>query len=139
MAAGLRGGVQSPRGRGPQSGERGGGIAMDVLLRARHVLPITAAPIENGAVLVSGSRIAGVGRFEDLQARHAGEVQDLGEVALLPGLVNAHCHLDYSMMRRAISPQRSFTEWIRRINTLKCSLDNADYASAIVQGLAELK
>lgn len=112
---------------------------MDVLLRARHVLPITAEPIENGAVLISGQRIAGVGRFDDLRAKHAGEVLDLGEVALLPGLVNAHCHLDYTMMRRAISPQRSFTEWIRRINALKRSLDNTDYATAIVHGFEELK
>lgn len=114
-------------------------MTMDVLLRARHVLPITAAPIEDGAVLISGNRIAGVGRFSELRTTHSGEMHDLGEVALLPGLVNAHCHLDYCMMRRAISPQRTFTEWIRRINALKRSLDNADYAAAIVQGFEELR
>jgi cytosine/adenosine deaminase-related metal-dependent hydrolase len=112
---------------------------MELLLRARHVLPISAPPIEDGAVLVSGNRLADVGTFADLHTKHAGEVRDLGEVALMPGLVNAHCHLDYTMMRRAISPQRSFTEWIRRINALKRSLDNADYAKAITEGFDELR
>ncbi len=112
---------------------------MDLLLRARHILPISTSPMENGAVLISGNRIADVGPFADLHAKHACEVRDLGDVVLMPGLVNAHCHLDYSMMRRAISPQRSFTEWIRRINALKRSLDNQDYANAIVEGFDELR
>jgi cytosine/adenosine deaminase-related metal-dependent hydrolase len=57
----------------------------------------------------------------------------------MPGLVNAHCHLDYTMMRRAINPQRTFTEWIIRINALKRSLDNNDYRTAIAKGFSELK
>ena len=52
---------------------------------------------------------------------------DLGELVLLPGLINAHCHLDYTMMRHAISPPKSFTAWVQRINALKRSLDNDDY------------
>jgi cytosine/adenosine deaminase-related metal-dependent hydrolase len=112
---------------------------MAQLLRARHVLPISAPPIEDGAVLVSGHRITAVGRFSELNGRHDAEVIDLGESTLLPGLVNAHCHLDYTMMRRSISPQRSFTEWIRRINALKRSLGSEDYAAAILRGLEELR
>jgi cytosine/adenosine deaminase-related metal-dependent hydrolase len=66
-------------------------------------------------------------------------VIDLGERVLMPGLVNAHCHLDYTMMRRSIQPQRSFTEWIRRINALKRSLGSEDYRAAISKGFAELR
>jgi cytosine/adenosine deaminase-related metal-dependent hydrolase len=112
---------------------------MAVILRSRCVVPVSSAPIENGAVVVEGERIAAVGKWEDLRATHAGEVIDLGERLLMPGLINAHCHLDYTMMRWAISRQRSFTEWIRRINALKRSLSDDEYLTAIVRGFAQLR
>jgi aminodeoxyfutalosine deaminase len=110
-----------------------------MILRARIVLPIEGAPIEDGAVAVAGNTISAVGRFADVRAASGGDVIDLGERVLMPGLVNAHCHLDYSMLRRAIQPQRSFTEWIRRINAIKRSLGPDDYRYAIARGFAELR
>ncbi len=110
-----------------------------MIFRARSVVPVSHAPIEDGAVLVTGNTIAAVGPFAEIRAAHAGEVTDLGERVLLPGLVNAHCHLDYTMMRRAIQPQRSFTEWIGRINALKRCLGPDDYRAAIARGFAELQ
>jgi cytosine/adenosine deaminase-related metal-dependent hydrolase len=87
---------------------------------------------------VEGNAIAAVGPWDELRARE-GEVFELGESVLMPGLVNAHCHLDFTMMRRAISPQRSFTAWIRRINALKRSLSDDDYLAAIATGFTELR
>jgi cytosine/adenosine deaminase-related metal-dependent hydrolase len=110
-----------------------------MILRARTVVPVSHAPIDDGAVVVSGNTISAVGNFTEIRAAHSGNVTDLGECVLLPGLVNAHCHLDYTMMRRAIQPQRSFTEWIRRINALKRSLGPDDYRTAIERGFAELQ
>ena len=110
-----------------------------MILRARTVITNTGTPIENGAVAIAGNRIVAVGGFDEIHAAHEGETVDLGEQVLMPGLVNAHCHLDYTMMRRSINPQRSFTEWILRINALKRSLDNDDYRAAIAKGFAELK
>ena len=106
-----------------------------MIFRARFVLPIDDPPIENGAVAIEGNRIVAVGAAAEL----TGEVTDLGEVVLLPGLINAHCHLDYSMMRHAIDPPKSFTAWVRRINALKRSLDDDDYLAAIGKGFAESK
>ena len=110
-----------------------------MILRARCVVPVCGTPISDGAVVVAGNTIAAVGPFAEIRAAHSGEVTDLGESVLMPGLVNAHCHLDYSMMRRAIHPQRSFTEWIGRINALKRSLGPDDYRAAIVRGFSELQ
>ena len=87
-----------------------------MIIRARIVVTMYGAPIENGAVAVSGNRIVDVGRFDDVKARNAGNTVDLGEQALLPGLINAHCHLDYTCLRGKIPPQKSFTDWIRAIN-----------------------
>ena len=90
-----------------------------MILRARIVLPVTQPPIDDGAVEISGNRIRFVGRWPD-QTVPAGEsVVDLGETILLPGLVNAHSHLDYSDMAGEIAPSRLFTDWIKTITTAK--------------------
>ena len=110
-----------------------------MILRARFLLPIEGPPIENGAVAIEGNRIVALGGAAEIAASHPGEVTDLGEVVLLPGLINAHCHLDYSMMRHAIDPPKSFTAWVKRINALKRSLADDDYLHAIRKGFAESK
>ena len=69
-----------------------------MILRARAVLPVSRSPIENGAIRLSGNRIAEVGPWKDLSPSIDDEVIDLGETILLPGLINAHCHLDYTNM-----------------------------------------
>ena len=86
------------------------------------MVPMDGPPVENGAVAISNGRIIGVGSRRDVSARPAGPVVDLGDVALLPGLVNAHCHLDYTCLRGRIKPpQNSFAEWIKAINAAKTS------------------
>jgi cytosine/adenosine deaminase-related metal-dependent hydrolase len=110
-----------------------------MMLRARIVVTMDGAPIENGAVAISGNRIVDVGTFDEVKGRNSGEVVDLGEQALLPGLINAHCHLDYTCLRGKISPQKSFADWIRAINTQKAKLSPANYVTSINQGFAEAK
>ena len=110
-----------------------------MILRARAVVTMDGPPIKNGAVAVEGNRIVAVGAMPDLAWISDGPVIDLGDCALLPGFINAHCHLDYSMMRHAISRPKSFTAWVRRLNALKRSLDSDDYLAAIRRGFAELR
>src|SRR5205807_3182206 len=111
-----------------------------MIIRARVVITMDGPPIENGAVAVSGDRIADVGKFPEISARHAGEeIVDLGEQALLPGLINAHCHLDYTCLRGKIPPQKSFADWIRLINAEKATLSPEGYVASINQGFAEAK
>src|SRR5205809_4171249 len=117
----------------PESGER------RMIIRARTVVPMDGAPIENGAVAVSGNQIADVGKFDQIRARNRGEIIDLGEQAVLPGLINAHCHLDYTCLRGKIPPQKSFTDWIRAINAAKATLSPGDYVASINEGFAEAK
>src|SRR6476659_7609032 len=108
-----------------------------MIIRARIVVTMCGAPIENGAVAVSGNRIVDVGRFDDVKTRNASNTLDLGEQVLLPGLINAHCHLDYTCLRGKIPPQKSFTEWIRTINAEKATLAPKDYIASINEGFAE--
>src|SRR5215469_10733084 len=108
-----------------------------MIIRARTVITMAGPPIENGAIVVSENRIVDVAKFDEIQARHTGEVIDLGEQALLPGLINTHCHLDYTCLRGKILPQKSFTDWIRAINTEKTRLSPDDYVASINDGLAQ--
>ena len=111
-----------------------------MIVRAKLVVTMDGVPIENGAVAISGDQIAGVGKFSEISAAHAGEeIVDLGEQALLPGLINAHCHLDYTCLRGKIPPQKSFTDWIRLINAAKAKLSPEDYVASINEGFAEAK
>ena len=110
-----------------------------MIIRARAVVTMDGATIENGAVTVSGDRIADVGKFDEITSRNAGEIVDLGDQALLPGLINAHCHFDYTCLRGKIPPQKSFADWIRAINTEKANLSPKDYLASINDGFAEAK
>src|SRR4051812_40644490 len=110
-----------------------------MIVRARIVVTMHGAPIENGAVAVSGNRIVDVGRFDDIKTRNAGEAIDLGEQVLFPGLINAHCHLDYTCLRGNIPPRKSFTDWIKAINAEKSQLSPKDYPASINDGFKEAK
>lgn len=96
-------------------------------------------PIENGAAVVDDNEIVAVGPFEEVRGMDGAEVVDLGEMALLPGFINAHCHLDYSTLRYSISPPSSFAAWVQRINAIKRTLTSEDYLEAIQRGFRELQ
>lgn len=108
-----------------------------MLLRANTVLPICSPPLPCGAVRVVEGRITEVAGAADLRPLPGEEVLELGEVVLLPGLINAHCHLDYSTLRNAVAPQAGFTEWVQRLNSIKRQLSSEDILDAIGRGYAE--
>jgi aminodeoxyfutalosine deaminase len=80
------------------------------VFRARWVLPIAQPPIHDGWVAVQDGRIAEVG-----EGRGPAGGDDLGNVAILPGLVNAHTHLELSYLHGRIPPTWSFTPWVRDV------------------------
>lgn len=110
-----------------------------MIYRARCVVPMDRAPIANGAVAIEDERVVDVGTFNEVTAHFAGEVVDLGERALLPGLINAHCHLDYTCLRGKIPRPDSFADWVRAIVAAKNSLKPSDYVKSITDGFAEAR
>ncbi len=105
-----------------------------MILRARVVVPVSQPPVENGAVIISRNRIRAVGPWADLRPRAAAEAIDLGEVILLPGLVNAHCHLDYTDMAGLLPPPKTFTDWIHLMISAKAQWEHAEYARSWLNG-----
>lgn len=105
-----------------------------MILRSRVVLPISEPPIEDGAVVISGNRIVQSGPWKDLRSSVSGEAVDLGDSILMPGLVNAHCHLDYTDMSGLMPPQNKFTDWIRLMLAAKAAWNYTEFAQSWVRG-----
>lgn len=108
-----------------------------MILRARLVLPISQPPISDGAVWVEGDRIRGIGTWRDFSRRRT-EAVDLGQVVLMPGIINAHCHLDYTHMSGQFPPPRLFIDWLKLITTAKSQWTTEDYRESWASGAAML-
>jgi len=90
--------------------------------RARWVIPISAPPIADGLVAVERDRIEYVG--PSAGGPHGDEVQ-LGDVLLLPGLINAHCHLELTVMRGFLE-DLDFRRWILRLTAARRAVLDRD-------------
>ncbi|MDZ7631369.1 MAG: amidohydrolase family protein [Gemmatimonadaceae bacterium] len=90
-------------------------MADGTIYRASWVLPMAQPPIPNGAVAVVGDRITYVG---SAAGAPAGTVVDLGDAALMPGLVNAHTHLELTPLRHLLEGL-DFAQWIRTLTHLR--------------------
>ncbi|HWC90315.1 MAG TPA: amidohydrolase family protein, partial [Pirellulales bacterium] len=79
-------------------------------LRARYVFPVSGPPLAGGAVSILGTQIVGV------SAQTSRRAVDLGDVAIIPGLVNAHTHLEFSSLDAPLGRSgMEFTTWIRSV------------------------
>jgi cytosine/adenosine deaminase-related metal-dependent hydrolase len=84
-------------------------------LGAAWVVPIDGRPIRDGWVAVDEGRIVAVGDASRADAHAYGPIRRLGDVALLPGLVNAHTHLELSWLRDRVPPANAFTSWVKQL------------------------
>jgi cytosine/adenosine deaminase-related metal-dependent hydrolase len=77
------------------------------------VVPVTQPPVADGCVAVEGDRILWVGPYSSAPE---GQVEDLGDGVLLPGLVNAHTHLELSHLGhlRAVA-KKGFLGWMEAV------------------------
>ena len=98
------------------------------LYRAAWVLPVAAAPIRDGVVMVGADgRIAAVGPRAAVEPPEGAEVVELGTAALMPGLVNVHAHPELALYRGALEDLR-FRDWILRlVGSKRAALVDADY------------
>ena len=109
------------------------------ILTAKHVLPITSDPIEDGAVVIDGSNIVAVGKTADVskQFPDAG-TDDFGDAAILPGFVNCHSHLEITAMRGALDDvEHDFTAWLIKLSRVRESMSDDEIAEAAYIGALE--
>jgi cytosine/adenosine deaminase-related metal-dependent hydrolase len=108
------------------------------LYRAAWVLPVASEPIRDGAVLVgTDGRIAAVGPRAAIAPPPGTVVEEMGEAAILPGLVNVHAHPELAMFRGALE-DLCFRDWILRlVGAKRAALGERDYAAAARWTLVE--
>lgn len=84
---------------------------------AKWIVPVVSPPIENGAVAIAGSRIVAVGsRNAIIEKYAAAELHDFTEAAMIPGLINAHTHLELTAMRGFLENEETdFFAWLRKL------------------------
>jgi cytosine/adenosine deaminase-related metal-dependent hydrolase len=101
-------------------------------LTARYVFPVDAPPLAGGVVTIAGDKIAAI---EPRGTRNADV--DLGNAAILPGLVNAHTHLDLTGLRGQCPPTPDFTQWLRGVIAHRRRQPPEQIAADIRTGIAE--
>jgi len=99
---------------------------------ARWIFPVSSPPIRDGALLVDADgRVAAVGPAASVPTPDDAATVDLGDAALLPGLVNVHGHPELSLLRGLLD-DLPFHVWIPALNRTKrrAALDRDDYVTA---------
>ena len=86
-----------------------------VIHRAPWLFPMAGPALSDGAVAVYDDRIVEAGRFSDLRGRIPGaDIVDHPDCVLMPGLVNAHIHLELSHLAHLAQQCESlpFVDWL---------------------------
>ena len=106
-------------------------------IRAGSVHPVTAPPLEDGAVLVDDrGRIAAVGRNGAVPAPEGVERLEFPDAVLAPGLVNCHTHLELTHLAGR-NAEREFAGWIRTVRALKDATTAEQFLRSAEQGVRD--
>jgi len=96
-------------------------------------------PIRDAAVVVgAGCEIVDVGPASDVLPRHTGLAVERVRGVLLPGLVNAHAHLELSALRGQIPGGAGFVPWVEHLIGARAEEQPHDDRAAIERAVAEL-
>jgi len=107
-------------------------------IRAGRVHPVTAPPIEDGAVLVGDDgKILRVGPHAHVPTPPGCEAGEYRDAVLVPGLVNTHTHLELTHLKGKNDPEQSFPRWIGRVRALKAETKTEEFDAAAEQGLRD--
>lgn len=102
---------------------------------ARWVVPVATPPVADGTVITDGAHIVWVGARA--LAPSGGRDEELGDAIITPGLVNAHTHLDLTVLRGALDGL-SFFDWVRTLTAIRAEvLRDEDFAASALAGVAE--
>ncbi len=108
------------------------------LLSADWALPVSNPPLRKGGVVLEGGTIAAVGPVDTLLRNypHADHRPLLGHI-LMPGLVNAHTHLELTALKDRVPAGDSFVSWILRLIAERQAMNDAGIAASVQHGLDE--
>ncbi len=103
------------------------------------IAPVTTPPVADGAVAVSDGLITAVGSAHDIIAAHPSATITRWSGLLIPGLVNAHTHLQYtSFAAVGAKPFEDYTAWSVRFVEEYDQRGNDDWTIPYLAGVEQM-
>lgn len=98
---------------------------------------MASPPVRDGALLVDGhGRIAALGQDASVPRPEGASAFSFPDAVLLPGLINAHTHLELTGLRGGV-PEPDFVQWIQHIRQAKEEVAADTYLSWAREGVRE--
>ncbi len=94
--------------------------------RVRTILPCAhgCSPVDNGLLWTGNGQILSIGSYNQIKNEFSAPIHDLGEETMVPGLINAHTHLELSHLHQRTPQGRGFLPWVQGL--IKLPLKNPD-------------
>lgn len=108
---------------------------------ASYLLPIASPPIAGGGIAVENGRIVAAGPVAELPSPSGAKLVDLPGCAIMPGLVNAHTHLELThfpawKVRKDLDYlPKTYVEWIRQVVKIRRVLTHEEVEQSVREGL----
>jgi len=108
-----------------------------LLISAETILPISSEPLKDSVLVVIDGKIEDIGNASVLRKKYKGLKEiNLGEGILLPGLINAHTHLELGWIKNRIGNFKGFTSWLRQIIRAKREgVTNQEIEESVSEGI----
>jgi cytosine/adenosine deaminase-related metal-dependent hydrolase len=100
--------------------------------RAAWIFPVEGPPLTDGVLIVTDGKIVALESYRGQTID-----RDHGDAVLLPGLVNAHVHLDLGGLQGKLPPPRQFTDWLQQVIAYRRSAAAEEIDAAIASGIQE--
>lgn len=104
-------------------------------IKFKALLPMEGEVIENGELLIEQGLIK---EIRQTQSAALASCLDLSDHLILPGFVNAHCHLSLSALHGKVPKCERFTDWVRALLRENLSTPWNDRVSALHSGAEEM-
>jgi len=110
------------------------------IFAASHLVRGDEPPISDGAVVVEDDgAVVDVGAASEILPRHAGLATERVAGVLMPGLVNAHTHIELSALRGRVPGGGGFLPWVERLIGARVELGHDEERDAVAAAVAELR
>ncbi len=111
------------------------------IFAASHLLPVSGPPVEGGAIAVENGMIRAIGPVREIAAAFSAPVEQFPGCAIIPGLVNAHSHLELThfpswKLRKGIdySP-RTYVDWVIQVIKIRRALSRQEREQSVTEGI----
>jgi cytosine/adenosine deaminase-related metal-dependent hydrolase len=110
-----------------------------IAYRAAWACPIDQPPIREAVIEIDNGIIQSISSGSRFPAPGS---RQLGNVVVLPGLINAHTHLELSWLRGRVPPANRFTDWVKTLVAIRRGTEQLvtpEIVAAIREAIREVR